>query len=207
MSKKAIDARFSEYLDALSEAVNDALKQLFPRLASWVPEPTVSRVKRIILKLLNQGLSVKIIKDKIAEALKDDLTFPGTITDPAAFSQEIYELAGLKWAIKQGPERGLQALAGSVASLGQKFKSGRKKGAYGPVKKLVLGALKNNPKLTNEQLWRRLENLPEEFVTRDTTHSGKYIDGPQGVVMHYPRFRTVCSEARKELNNSRFSEE
>jgi hypothetical protein len=204
--KKLADTRFSEYLDASNKALRGALKQLYPRLPSWIPEPNIARINRIILKLLNQGLSAETIKDKVAEALKDDLTFPGTVTDPAAFAQEIYELAGLKWAIKQGPERGLKALAGSAASLGQKFKSGRKKGAYGPVKKLVLDALKKNPNLTNDQLWRKLENLPEEFVTRDTTHSGRYIDGRHGLVMQYPRFRSVCAEVRKELGISRFSE-
>ena len=206
MSKKAIDERFSEYLDASNEAVDDALKQLFPRLASWVPEPTVSRVKRIILKLLNQGLTVEIIKDKIAEALKDDLTFPGSVTDPVAFSQEIYELASLRWATKQGKEKGLLTLAGKQASVGQKFMNGRKQGALGVIRKFIQKKLSSNSELKNAVLWNALTELQPNYVAYDN-HIGKYIEGPNGHEMTYATFCNVCAIVKKELKNSRFSEE
>lgn len=204
--KKTADTRFSEYLDASNKAVDDTLKQLFPRLPSWIPEPTVSRANRIILKLLNQGLSVETIQEKIAEALKDNLTFPGTVTDPVAFSEEIYELASLRWAIKQGKEKGLLTLAGKQASVGQKFMNGRKPGASGVIKKFIQKKLGLNSALKNPELWNALTELQPRYVACDN-HIGKYIEGPNGHEMTYETFSNKCAKVRKELKESRFSEE
>lgn len=86
-----------------------------------------------------------------------------------------------------------------LAKHGKGFKSGRKVGTKGPIRKAIAKHLKANPKLTTETLWGLIKDKPPRgWHACESSRMGRYFEGPTPLKeMKYRRFATVCSEERK----------
>lgn len=194
-------ASIAAYLEKMEQAVDSVLRILIDQTPNWVPAPAIDRTKRTIQKLINDGFSENEILQRVLEAERDGLTFPGIVPDPTAFSQSIYELAHLKHAISLGESMGLRALAGDQAELGQRFKNGRKPGSGGPIRKAIMKILAKSPEIKNPEIWEAIKKNPPKFwQAYENAKLGKYFEGPTAKEkMEYKRFCTVCGEERKKL--------
>lgn len=196
----AIISKISTYLEREELAVNSAMHTLYGEVPNWIPSPSIERAKRTIQKLINDGLSSEGISQRVSEAERDKLTFPGTVTDPSAFAQSIYELAHLRYSISLGESKGLLILAGEQAARGQKFKPGRKPGAGGPPRKAIAKLLATSPTMKNPELWDAIKAKPPRgWHVYESPRLGKYLEGPNNKSMRYARFCNVCGEERKKL--------
>jgi len=85
--------------------------------------------------------------------------------------------------------------------LGLKFRTGRKPGRKGQIRKAIAKLLAKDPTIKNPDIWKKLEsNPPKGFQFYDNQSLGKYIEGPRKETdMKYGRFCTICSEERKEI--------
>ena len=150
-------------------------------------------------KLLTDGFSSENLALRVAEAMHDELTFPGIVSDPGAFAQSIYELAHLKHAVSLSEVEGLRLLSGEQAAHGHKFRTGRKSGTPGPIRKAVANLLKRNPEAKNSELWEAVRRRPPKgWQAFETPKLGKYLECPPKN-MSYARFCNVCAEERKRL--------
>ncbi len=190
--------RIAAYLEREEQAVNSVLHTLYGEMPNWIPDPSIDRATRTIQKLMNDGFSSEGISKRVAEAEKDELTFPGIVTDPSAFAQSIYELAHLRYAISQGKSKGLRILAGEQAAHGQKFKDGRKQGSSGPIPKAIAKLLAKTPTMKNPDLWEAIKKKPPKGWSFCDNRIGKYIEGPNGKETGYKRFCNLCGYERKK---------
>lgn len=193
--------RIAAYLEREEQAVNSILRALYGEMPHWIPSPSIERARRIVQKLLNDGFSADGIQQRVVEAERDELIFPGIVTDPSAFAQSVYELAHLRYAISLGKSKGLRVLAGEQAEHGQRFKDGRKLGSGGPVRKAIAKFLAKNPAMKNPELWEAMKKKPPRgWQTYENVRLGKYLEGPASTEsMKYGRFCTVCGEERKKV--------
>ncbi len=197
---ESIIRRMAAYLEREEQAVNSVLHTLYGEIPHWIPAPSIERAKRTIQKLINDGFPSEGISQRVAEAEKDELTFPGIVADPSAFAQSIYELAHLRYAISLGKSKGLRVLAGEQAEHGQRFKDGRKPGSGGAIRKAIAKLLTKNHALKNPELWEAVKrNPPRGWQVYENARLGKYLEGPNMKCMGYPRFCTVCGEERKKV--------
>jgi hypothetical protein len=88
---------------------------------------------------------------------------------------------------------------------GKAFSVGRKPGTAGPIRKAIAKLLAKDVSLSNQQLWKRIdEKPPRGWQAFDNPRLGKYLEGPMmsnGTKRHemgYGRFCTVCGEERKK---------
>lgn len=199
ISQDLIDAliAFDERVD---NAIAAAIRLLYDRPPSWIPDPNIERARRIIRKFLNDGFSPEDISNRVDEAKRDELIFPGIVTDPSAFAHDVYELAHLGYAIDQGKQIGLQILAGDQAAIGQKFKDGRKRGSVGPIRKAIGLLLKKSPNMKNAELWDALKAKPPRGWEVRENRMGKYIEGPNpSDSMTYASFINAAAKERKKI--------
>lgn len=83
-----------------------------------------------------------------------------------------------------------------LAEIGEKFKSGRKPGAVGPVRKAIRSLLKKKPGMKNPEIWEHLKsNPPRGWVFYDN-RIGEYIEYPGGETKR-AQFNNICGEERK----------
>jgi len=198
-SEDKILARLTAHFEAESQAVDAALAAILGKLPKWVPAPSVDRAKRIVQKLLSERFSAANLAKHVAEDMRDELTFPGIVSDPAAFAQSISELAHLKYATSLDEQDGLRLLSGNKAALGQKFSKGRKPSSPGPIRRAIAKHLKGDPEAKNAELWEAIKARPPRGWSGFDNRTGKYFEGPQNENMDYRRFRNVCAEERKKM--------
>lgn len=175
------------------------LVAIYGAIPKWVPDPSTGRVQRIIQKLLSDGFTVDGITTAVDSAQNHALKFPGIVSDPVAFIQDIHELLHLRHAISLGKLEGLACLAGDQARHGQKFKDGKKIGSVGPIRKEIAKLLGNNPQMKTPELWSTIAKKPPKGWTVCENRQGKYIEGPKvSDGMGYRRFESVVSAERKK---------
>ena len=85
-----------------------------------------------------------------------------------------------------------------LAKHGKGFKSGRKVGTKGPIRKAIAKYLKANPKLTTKTLWSLIKDKPPRgWRAYEPSTMESYFEGPTPQEeMKYSRFANVCSEER-----------
>jgi hypothetical protein len=189
-------ARFQTYLEAREASISEAMAALFGSLPPWLPEPSAERARRFVEHLLNQGFKADDLVRLVREAQSGDLSFPGIVRDPGAFTQAIHELAHVRYAIARGKRDGLRVIAGKQAMQGQAFLDGRKPGTGGPVRKAIRRLLAKDPTMKNAQLWSAIEaKLPKGWEALDNKQ-GRYLEGPMAANMGYRRFCNVAAEER-----------
>ncbi len=192
--------RIAAYLQREEQEVNSVLHKLYGEMPNWIPAPSIERARQIIKKLIADGFSSDGISQRVSEAERDELIFPGIVTDSIAFAQSVYELAHLRYAISQGKSKGLRVLAGDQAEHGQRFKDGRKPGSVGPIRKAIAKLLAKTPEMKNPELWDAIKNRPPRgWQAIESTRLGKYLEGPKMAHMGYPSFCNVCSKERKKV--------
>lgn len=196
--------RIAAYLEREEQAVSSALHALYGEMPNWIPAPSIERARRTVQKLINDGFSSEGICQRVAEAEKDNLTFPGIVTDPGAFAQSVYELAHLRYAISLGKSKGLRVLAGDQAEHGQRFKDGRKPGSGGPIRKAIAKLLAKNPTMKNPDLWGAIKKKPPKGWSAEEPRYFNFepeLLGPNPETDHmsYRRFCTVCGEERRKV--------
>ncbi len=190
--------RMVAILEREEQAIYSTLRSLYGEMPNWIPAPSIERAKRTVQKLINDGFSSEGISQRVAEAEKDELTFPGIVTDAGAFAQSVYELAHLRYAISLGKSKALRVLAGDLAEHGAKFDNpGR---GQGPPRKAIAKLLAKTPAMTNPELWDAVKRKPPKgWQAYDTPRLGKYLEGPNMENTAYGRFCNICSEERKKL--------
>jgi hypothetical protein len=202
MPTKSVQERLVRYLEVEEQTLDVAFKAVFANLPRWVPLPSREHARRIVQRLISDGFSTNDIRRSIRDAQKDGLIIPGIVTDPVAFTQYIYELAHLRYAVSLGEVEGLRILAGVQAAQGVRFTEGRKSGTTGPIRKLIKNLLARDPSLTNFDLWNLVGSRPPAgWEVHSTPKLGRYFDGPNGRCMSYRRFLNVCAEERKALRS------
>lgn len=86
-----------------------------------------------------------------------------------------------------------------MASIGKKFRKGRKRGTVGPVRKALRAAIKKNPALTTRKLWEDVESrlTGKGWTAYDTAEFGEYLEGPNaGDNVKYSTFAPYATEER-----------
>lgn len=87
-------------------------------------------------------------------------------------------------------------------TLGEKFRQGRKKGSFSPIRSAIAHLLRKQRELPVLKIWEMLAaDPPRDHVFRDTPRTGKYIEVESSgrSVMEWRRFQNLVSEVRKEL--------
>jgi hypothetical protein len=77
-----------------------------------------------------------------------------------------------------------------------KFSTGRKRGAVGPIRRAVRRCLEKNPGASTAELWNQLAKNPPRGWTFHDNHAGEYFEGPKGG--QNVGFRTVANYASRE---------
>ena len=200
---ESIIKRLSALLVREEEMVNSVLHALYGDMPKWMPTPSIRRAERIIQKLLQDGFSEDGIRQRVEEAENDDLIFPGTVTDPGAFAQTIYELAHLRYAVSLGKLEGLRVLAGKIAEHGEKFNKGGR--GAGPIRKAIAKLLAQKPTMKNPELWEAIKKKPPRgWCVEEPKYFRELrpqIVGPNPETDHMGerRFYTVCGQERGKL--------
>lgn len=86
-----------------------------------------------------------------------------------------------------------------VAKLGLKFKQGRKPGAIGQVRKAITRALKANPQLKTEGVWKELKDHRPRGFEFYGVGKERYIWTESQGVTTWHRFQTIVSEEKAKL--------
>ncbi len=99
---------------------------------------------------------------------------------------------------------GVSYINKGLAELGRKFKTGRKLGTGGLIRKAIAGRLEKSPALKNPELWDVIGSKPPKGWSFFDNRTGKYIEGPrmangEYANMNYERFCTVCGEERNKV--------
>lgn len=85
-----------------------------------------------------------------------------------------------------------------LKAIGLKFRSGRKLGTTGPIRKAIARELQKHPDMKNAQLWKALAAKPPKGWTFFDNHLGKYIEGPKGgQEMSYRTFLNAAALERR----------
>lgn len=83
-----------------------------------------------------------------------------------------------------------------VALTGEKFKSGRKPGTVGTVRKAIRSLLKKKPGMKNPEIWEHLKRNPPRDWEFCDNRMGEYIEHQDGETKR-AQFNNICGEERK----------
>lgn len=87
-----------------------------------------------------------------------------------------------------------------MASVGKKFRDGRKPGTLGPVRKALRASIKKNCALSTLELWDNVANRlkGKGWTAYDTAKTGRYLEGPAaGDNVNYSTFASYATQERK----------
>ena len=86
-----------------------------------------------------------------------------------------------------------------AAKLGKKFKSGRKVGTIGPVRRAIRRCLSRAPSATTAQVWTSLESKPPKGMAFFNNRLGKYIETDGHPDTKYPHFANLVTMEKQLL--------